>query len=496
MPTETRTLSDARNIYDNLAASYAGEHLISLNKLILKRVCEATKPSLTSASRTVKASLADARSTLSDTRALPSSLDGDISTMPARLGVDALPPDLTARLGRIVDALKTAVADPTCLYPRLACGGMPVDPAKLMKIVKQYRVLDALDGVADGGGGGGTADRDIRTSADAVASLSTRVEAAVKPISECIETFTSAKHGLEAARDKIGEMVENAEPLQNIVNEEKRLVKILTYVKALLAKNDDETDSDSDSDDDDDGDDAVVRKTDAVESRSRAMDGGNVVSMLDDGVGTINRVRDSTSALTEAGGLVATFTDAMRSVWDEVKELFSKLVAAARTVANALRVLIAGLPRFIAEAQNLFVPRGLYALVLRPSDETRALVDDLRELEAGLPDAGALMQKTDGTKVDGEDGGECVTRGTDVMERMGKVSEMPGEVGEMVQRVADEMPEQVEQASKAALAEWVRETGAEVAQDALGNVMDSVGVDGQAGEALMNAAGGLFNKIF
>lgn len=485
-------LSDARAVYAAIA-SQAGaadgaesSRLASLNKLVLRRVAAATKGPLRETASTVRSNLHSARSVLADVRSLPSVLEADISSLPDALSLGSLTTSVPAQLSRLLAALRAAVDDPSTLFPRLPCGEIPVDPAKTMRLVKQYRLLDALSPDSDHDDAAATTtDREIKTSHDAISSLSDRVAAAVAPVTDCVDALTSVQQRLAAAREKVMSDTDDARPLQSVVDAEERVSTIVTSVRNLIGK--DEDDKDEDEDDDDDSVDE-----DARAMRGAALTGdADAVSVLEQGMGVLQRARESGGLLDEAGALMAQFVDGVKALWDEVKDIFAKVVAAVKAIASALKKLIGSLPRFLAEVQKLFFPRGLYALLLRPSDDAQTLVSGLRDLRGALPNPDDLEARAEGL-LNGDGGGgsvRSVSRATDTIGKIAEVTEKPKEMARDVLRLADDMPETVGTAAKEAVAEWAAETGADVAQDFAQGIAHKVG-----GQVLGDVVGGFFGR--
>jgi hypothetical protein len=149
IPSEDDILAQAKAIYAHIGGGASGKCVAagSVNEAVMKSVTDAARIPLLDIMKIVSTGIESSRDIVTSFGNLRGPLQMEVDGLPAVLGADTLS-DLVAPVRNVMDSIKSVAVDPTLLYPRVLCGSIPVDPAKVAGISQQFKVFEAVDGVA------------------------------------------------------------------------------------------------------------------------------------------------------------------------------------------------------------------------------------------------------------------------------------------------------------------------------------------------------------
>jgi hypothetical protein len=149
IPSEDDILAQAKAIYAHIGGGASDKCVAtgSVNEIVMKSVTDAARIPLLDIMKIVSSGIESSRDIATSIGSLRGQLQTEVDTLPTALGADTLS-DLAAPVRNVMDIIKSVAVDPRLLYPRVLCGSIPVDPAKVGGILQQFKVFEAVDVVA------------------------------------------------------------------------------------------------------------------------------------------------------------------------------------------------------------------------------------------------------------------------------------------------------------------------------------------------------------
>lgn len=481
---ENNSLSEARDIYDALcrklgdgdAAGASGENPIgSLNRAVLTAVRSTVQEPLldimgdvhtgTEASREMKTAVID----------LPGPLQKELEELPSSLKIDELTTEFSSTARSVLETMKTVAADPKMLYPRLLCGSIPVDPAKVTNLAKNYNALDLQEPNKTDGNEAARAMRGPpRSTADVVLGFTGSFKAVAEPLLLGMEKLSTVREKLTSTMETVQSVSGRHSDLDELLAQQSKVGDLTERLTGLFAATEPGTPS------------SVASANVASCSLPIEDPRTNVLAVVEEGRELLNSADNFKGPLEQCVERVKCLGDALASLADDLKDLFEHAMDAFGTVVEHLRTFIANLPRILKEIRQFFVPTGLRALILQSSPETNNLLSDVEKLSAGVPDP-EIMQSTARSVLDESESLSTVQR---ITKKIVDVVEIPMKLAAKLAVMYEKLPECVLAAAKNAMKEWADEFGERYLGAILGDgICDAV--EAVAGEKLADAIGAM-----
>lgn len=444
-----------------------------------------------------------------------------IASLTRELGVEELGTDLLSAISPLADSILNAVHNPKTIFPRTMCGGIPVDPALLFRLSKQYRILDALDEAAaaqmtsesetDNAAQKQTAaamtsrsmKQPPKSSAELLRGVSTRYQSLCEALKASVSHLQEIRTGFNSVLTTLRELEDIATPLRSVRGKQGNISIMAERMVEIL--NSDTKDTPH-----------VSLTSDAPISMDTLALGRAQVTPKQFGMGmqpTVTRIR-SRSAQVQLPDLleevmqiaqdIAAYVEPLRLTLDKLRDLGDSLGQIASQTEKALRNamgcigevvtsvrgLHGSLPSMAREIRQFFVPTGIRATFLRPSPDAVQLLESLDELIEALPDANSL-ESSSRSILD-----ECETpqKLISIQKALGKTTEVPQKLLPLLSKLKDDVPQTMMQVAAAELQRWMEEEAKDAiearVEDAVEDLADAA--EDLIGENATNVLASLF----
>jgi hypothetical protein len=484
---ENKVLAEAKELYNALARKAGGggaggsssdNPVGSMNRAVMDAVSKTVQVPLLGIMSDVHAGTESSRNLASTVGGVRGPLQKELEDMPRALNIDALTTDLPATVRSVLDTMKSAAADPSVLYPRLLCGSIPVDPAKLANLAKKYKALELLDGASGGGANDGTAQaRALRgppgSTADVVSGITGAFHGVAEPLMAALEKLRSVREKVSVVGEGVRRLDDGQGPLDDLLSQQHKVGELLERLTGMFSKDGPGTPT------------SARGAESATASRSFGLDSPatNALAIVEEGTQLVRSAEsDLRRPLEQCIERVKAAGDKIAGLAAELKELFQLAMESFGRVAELLRTFTANLPRIAAEVRHFFIPTGLRALFLQPSEHTAALLASVEKLKTAAPDPEKIESAARSVLQESESASKVAL----ITSKVRDVVRAPTDMIAKLVVMSRDLPGKVLAAAKAALKAWAAEFGERV----VGNkIEDSVcGVAGAVGgESVANA---------
>ena len=478
-----------------------------MNARINQRVCTILKESTVDIRGVTDNALVLTKQLQVQLSTLPASLQRDISHLSNIISLDSLE-NIPTRVKLLLASFQNAVEDPTTLYPTLnCCAEVRLDPAKIYNFSKRHKLLNQIYHNQTNP----SAERSIPTTPKSSEDVITNINSSLEHVSDLIMDAVNNVRTLHGGIDDLVASVnglksrEITAPVDDAFNTEEQTTELLTHLQNLFQKSPDATDAASVSNDEV-VDRALVDRATPFELVANA---SAIIDTLCQLPGTFE------DCVARLRNVKAIFSDLIANV----KAMFSRAFQVFENLISVLRRFLEQLPQITQEIRHFFVPTGLRALIMRPSHDLLTLLQNIEQLQAGLPDPRVIEETMTRVK-DGEVGERKVEIARETVE---KILIIPPE---FVKAIKDyELKEIILKTMNDTMKEILHEIGGDVVEDVvdgIGNVLgigglaekldldngnDDGGKDGKEGDnngtgltsmvgGIAQMGGGLFKKLF
>jgi uncharacterized protein (UPF0335 family) len=473
---ESQLLREAKDIYGALTRQIGGKHdgagsssdnpIGSLNKRVMSAVNGTVQQPLLCLLNDVHKGAETSRDVGMALCNLPGPMQKDLEALPASLKVDDLTTYLLSNVSNVLDEMKSVSSNPKGLYPRLICGSIPVDPAKLTNLAKKYGALDASDG--------NEATRAMRgppgSSADVVAGFSISFRNVAEPLHSGIVKLCNIREKVARVSQTASSIGGSDGALGDLLSQQEKVGEMVEVLTGIFAKNGPDTPKSGSS--------GTARGLDSPET--------NVLSIVEEGSNMIHSADKFRGPLEKSIERVKQLGDMLAGLGDELKDLFHSAMEAIGVVVEQIRAFIANMPRLLSEVKQFFVPSGVRALFLTTSPQTASLLAGMEKLSTAVPDPDQLHS----TARSVFDQSESLSTVELIKSKIVDVVRIPTDLIAKLALISEELPAKILAAAKAALKAWAEEYGENAIrakiEDGICDAAEAV-----AGEKLADALGHL-----
>lgn len=479
---KSEALGDAKNLYNTLSQKLGGtgstdgggdENPIgSLNKAVLGAVSDTVQTPLLGIMNDVHRGVEVSNEVKMSVVDLPGPLQKELEDLPSSLKVDDLSNGLSSTVRNVLETMKTVAADPKTLYPRLLCGSIPVDPAKLTNLAKKYGALDVLDANSDGN----EATRAMRgppgSTADIVSGFTGSFKSVADPLLSGVEKLSAIKGKLESTTKAIQDVSGDEGALDDLLSQQEKVGGLTDRLTSLFATTEPTTPTSGQS------------QSPTSVTRGLPLDNPqtDVIAIVEEGSQLLSSADNFKGPLEKCIERVKGLGEMLSTLGDELKDLFENAMTAVGHVVEHLRTFIKSLPRILSEIRQFFVPSGLRALFMQSSPETNNLLADVEKLSSSVPDP-EEMQSSARAVLDESEALSTV----ELIKK--KIIEVVGLGPKLISELAvlsEDLPDKVLASAKKALKDWAEEFGESVIgakiEDGICDAVEAV-----AGEKLADA---------
>lgn len=457
-PNVRENFAEVRQVYETLLSKLDGT--ASKKEGELSPIEQFNKAVIESASITIQKPLLDcmkdvhigaeaSREAAECLRDLPGPVQDELESIPTALNIDVLADDFTGNVYSVLNSVKAAVDNPKLLYPRLVCGSIAVDPAKVTNLAKRYKAIELLDGGGEGESMARAMKGPPKDTADAVSGISSSLSGITDPLIVGIDKLKEFKERLSETSKSIRSLSDDGAAFQNLMTQQENIGSFLEGATSLFH-----------------GPSQSPRADGGIESRSMSnasveVEKINAMNIVEKGADIVKSAGSFNEALDLCVEKVKAVGGKVSVLAEELKELFSSALGWLGKVAELLRTFIGKLPMLIAELKSFFVPTGLRALLMQPSSDTRNLLVSIEGLQASVPNPDEIESTARGALVNSE----TVPKFENIRGKIASLIDVPKLLMSKLEKMSAELPSKLLEDTKKTVEIWIEEFGQTFASD-------------------------------
>lgn len=360
-------LAEASELYESLISAlgrqdktFLNVSIEDLNARILKDVSTQISGVTSEINTIITNGLSSSKEVESAVESLSDSVPRELTAMPATLGLERLV-HVPSKVRMLVASFQNAVEDPKSLYPRLACGEIPVDPARITNFAKQYRVLEALN---QSDPALSQSDRSMpsppKTGVDVITNINTSLESLTDTLLESLDNVGALRNSIDELRGFTESLNDFKKPIHEFLSKQEDIRVVLDRITSIFCN-------------------------DTSKCSDRSLGSENAMTLVSEATSLVDKMKESSHFFDEAtarvqsiGGTFSDFCQNMRALLSQSVEILTRLV-------EILKKFIANLPRIVRELRQFFVPTGLRSLIMHPSQDLLAILKSIDNLSEALP---------------------------------------------------------------------------------------------------------------
>lgn len=458
-------LREARELYEQVAEAAASSDndggrstLASLNRAVRAEVASAVREPLFEVLSTAREGVAAAKALAVDAGALPETTQTELREIPETAKLNSLGGDVPNSIRTVATTLAAAAKDPSMLYPRLLCGSIPVDPARVGRALANVN-LDALSGneVASREGGA------PKSSADVAKAVASSFGGVAEPLVEGLDALSGVRERLSACGGAVNELTcsADADALSSLAGTQEQVSTLVDRFMVLFTGDDDAPTESMTGNKECIGDRGAPKQKDCVKT-------------VAEGTEMIRSAGDMGETLEQCIGSARSFGEKVAALAHELKDMLTIIVGAFGKLVDLLKKFFKQLPAIIDQVRNFFVPSGLLGIVMVTSEETKNLVDAIDNLQSSVPNAESVESARGLVRES-----KSVGAAEKLMEKLKEIVQLPIALMHKLAVVSKELPGKMIEAAKEALRKWVSKYGIDKIGDKIEDGL--VDVAGQLG---------------
>ncbi|KAI0563894.1 hypothetical protein FGB62_33g185 [Gracilaria domingensis] len=343
-----------------------------VNKRCLCNISSELGDNFSEVAATIADGLNKSKRIVQEVDALPDVMNKELKELPEKLKLPLLE-SARQKVMTLLAQLHAAAEDPAQLYPRLLCGSIPVDPAKVTKFSKQYRILERLNDLDERIG---LNDRSLSGPPKSSEEVLTNVVASAEIISNTVLEPINQMSGLEKDFKEIKEfaatLLELKAPLDELLNLQEEAYGTMRRLTAMFLSEEERSED-----------------TASEEVEQRAVDRG-ILQTVRACSGLLDNTMQSRNVLDDSVLRIHSFTGLFAQQMDSLQARFERIHGMFESLANVLKQFVANLPRLAREIRQFFVPTGWRSYIMRPSDDLLSLLAGIEDLTTSFPDPNSL----------------------------------------------------------------------------------------------------------
>lgn len=416
------------------------------------------------------------------TTTLPAVVSRDVSSLTNVLNLDTLD-SIPTRVKLLLASFQNAVEDPTSLYPRLACcADVPIDPAKIYNFSKKHKGLEKLYQADEEMT---QTDRSMpnrpKSAEDVITNVNSSLESLSDLIIDAVNDVKSVHTNVEEIKTAVTSLKTAVEPVDEVLNKQEEASGLISRLENLFG--DDEEDSAE------------------VSDRGLASK-PNPMQLVNEGTTMVDEMNEIPGAIEDSVAKLRNVKAMFTELTTNLKALFTRAVQLFENLVTLLKRFIENLPRVTQELRQFFLPTGLRALLMRPSQDLLSLLQNIEQLQAGLPDPDAIDKSVKG--VMGAEGPDSKVEAA--KSKLEEVLLIPRQFVDAVTKY--DLKKLLEQTMHTTLLQILDELKDSALGGLVDGIGDALGINDDAGNGndegrigdfvqdMAEAGGGLFKKLF
>lgn len=435
---------------DALSSSYRGlvQHvhkqsstesssLQSINERVLSAVNNEIGETVAKIHQVAKDGFEQSHQVAEETRELPSLLSQRLSDMPNILGLDSLT-SVADDIKRLLSMFQEVTENPNSIFPRLACGDIPVDPGKITSLAKKYAKMDE-------------AQRSMpeapKSGEEVVRSVVVLLEANAEKVFSAVRGLKDIREQLDQVKEKSRDIQGLGEPVDAVAEEENVIKDLMDKLSELFDPKDIST----------------GERSLKVEQEL------NPMTMVKSAISFVDQMQDTSRDLDTNVGRMEGLGDVFSSIVNTLRDFFANASQRISGFIENIKLMVESLPKIAGELREFFLPSGLKACLLVPSNVLVNITDTIESLRSKLSEPEAKARSA----VSALQEGAFASKIEALKQKVAELVTLPRKLIEMVRN--QELSTSIPEALRRVIAEMLSEIGASAIGGAVENVLEAVG---------------------
>jgi len=420
---------------------------MALNQAILAAVSQAIKKPLVECREEVDASVGSVKNLKTVMASLLELVRTELGNIVSSLHLDTLVNNIVENIKSSAERIRSAAQHPSVLFPRLACGAIPLDPAKVTSFAKKYKALEFLDETYTAATDTNTNQTRStpKTSNDVLANLMEDFTKVSDPVVQAIAKIDSVREKVSQAMEKLAKLEEESPSISKLEKEEQSVGQQLDRAAAKLQI---ETRFNA-------------REMETEKSTSRGLQNIDVIATVAKAADMIQSVHAFAAPIEACMKLVKLVGSLVGDVRKEILEVISLITVHYEDLVAFIKSFASALPRLLHEVELFFVPKGLRSLVMKTAPETQRILSGLKALQKSIPTPESLTSNMK-SAVEESQSGQALTS---AQGQITNVLATPVAVVSKLRTASDTLPGEAARSAEAALKSWALNEG----QQAMGS---------------------------
>jgi hypothetical protein len=341
-------------------------------KAILSGVSCVVRDPLLDIMNVAECGLEPARNIAENVTEMTSELGRELDELAKGLGIDFLLSNLTPAIQNLSKLLDAASDNAELLYPHLVCCSVPVNPATLYNLKRQYQILEKKS-EAVGNTGAARAMRGVPSSSqDIVSNMNSNFKDIAGHLIGRLENLDGIHARLEKARQSLRDLEYARVPFDQLIIKQSEISSFAERVSSLFTHH--HVDSP-----------AQCKQFDEQQTDEQQVAPKTILSIIEEGLILLRSAKEFKDPLETIIDKVKTVGSSVANLRDELTDIFNTTQQHLSEVAESMKAILKILPAIAAEIEHFFIPFGAYSLILNPSNSTRSMIDAFKQLNATIP---------------------------------------------------------------------------------------------------------------
>lgn len=469
MDSDNALLHEARQLYDQATQAAAlKEHdggkskLVTLNRAVRSDVATAVREPLEQVVGCAREGLEAVNTVKEDVISLPKIALTELGEIPKRANLDPLTSDVPRSIRSVAETLGVVAKKPSLLFPRLLCGSVAVDPAKIGRTL--LRVNHVALGVAGGA---------MSTGVDVAMAMASSFGCVSEPLVEGLDALRFVRKRLGKCFHAVSKLTGGAEAgaISNLSGTHEKVSSLVDRFTSLFSREGDEI---YDETMDENG--VVIAR--GAPAKKHCLDAvGEGTEMLRSAGGLRDALESCINAARAFGRRVSLLARML-------KKLFSLIVRALKKLVKLLKRFFKKLPIIIEQIKKFFIPSGLMRMFFATSQHTKNLLHAIVSLQTSVP----TVQSVESSRTLFSSDSKSMHLAETLVGKLEEILKVPIVLVQRLVSITMSLPAKIIQVTKETLSRWMEKLGLDTIgerfEDTLVDIAEKIG-----GEKFADAVG-------
>lgn len=390
-----------------------GINIATVHTKLFTAVSDEIRDDVEEISTTATAGFTSTKEVLSDVATISRTLSRDLVAMLRRLQLEKLQ-DIDSSVKMLLTSLQAAVARPSTVFPRFVCGEIPVDPARLANLQKRHCRVQRLN--AEDSNLRET-DRSMpnppKSGLDVITNVTSSLEIFADEVLVSADSIAKLSRDFDKLKTTANELALTHKPMVELLKQQEVIKDTMSLMSTVFQDNDDNASSHYPQDAD------VAQKP------------NNIIVGIENAAVMIDKIKDVGKSMHTTVEKIHEASEKFSSMSAHVHEFFTGAINCLSEFVESIRRLHANLARITRELHQFFMPMGLKALVLRPSDALLSILQSIEDIKNCMSEP----QNIASSAIDELSKGESTQQIEAVRDKLEEIQLIPRQLYELVENV-------------------------------------------------------------